>query len=191
MVTRYLKYFYDHHHELADSYVIPVSQLVTDMLIIASCYLCYLDWLCELGFVGGAIYTASNANLSLTHSRFMWQFVLFSLFVLLLCLALLRGRNWLLFVSTRVHLQFLVGSVLLIFLAFCVVSCVLKWCQCLWIFHSLLALRFSLMFVLLFCFVSELTFHCSIVFLTRALYACCNIAFSDFSLYPQFCVNNV
>ena len=60
--------------------------------------------------------------------------------------------------TLREHLcSFPVGSVLLIFLVFCAVlwfylslSCVLctQCCQCLWIVHCLLPLRFSLAFIL-------------------------------------------
>ena len=75
----------------------------------------------------------------------------------------INSQNWLPFASTCVHTRFLVGSVLLIYLVisvvvgfFCVVflcflssSCILctQCCQCLWIFHSLFALRFSLTFI--------------------------------------------
>ena len=55
----------------------------------------------------------------------------------------MSNRNCLPFESTWVHIRFCVGSMLLIFLVFCVVFMCTQSCQCLWIVHSWFSLQFS------------------------------------------------
>ena len=82
-----------------------------------------------------------------------WSDVLFMLLVSNM-MSLVRDRNCLPFRSTCVHHRFLVGSVLLIILAFCVVFCWSSSCvlcapcyQCISIVHSWLYILFSLTFI--------------------------------------------
>jgi len=104
--------------------------------------------------------------------RFALTFPFFFHFHVSVCVVLFRWYShfhlffWELFLvyesaSTRVHLQFVVGSVLFIFLVFCVVFCLLstcflcsQCCQCIWIVDSFLWRLYQQW--CLFCFVSML-----------------------------------